>query len=212
MKYYSVLFFLFVLSDFAWSQTLIPATEAQKKDIFSQITRVAASTNSLQCHFIQNKKISVLSETITSEGIMYFKKENNLRWQYNKPYSFIFILSGGKVLVKNDSRVDKFDVNSNKMFREISEIMIGGVRGDLLSNDKKFTAQYFVGNKTVMVKLTPKNKELKQIMNTINLTFSKTDWLVQSIEMIEQGGDNTLITFTEKNVNKTISDDLFRIN
>ena len=74
---------------------------------------------------------------------MYFKKENNLRWQYYKPYSYIFILSSGKVTIKNENRTDRFDTNSNKMFREISEIMIGGVRGDVLAGNKKFNRSVF---------------------------------------------------------------------
>lgn len=213
MKYLIITtLFFFIISSSIFSQPLKPASEAQKKEILSQITTTASKTNTLECHFVQKKNISVLSETVTSSGILYFKKENNLRWQYNKPYSYLFILSGGKVLIKTGNRTDKFDTNSNKMFKEISEIMIGGVRGNLLVNNKKFTAQFLVGNATVVIKLIPRNKDLKQLMSAINLTFSKADWLVQSIEMKEQGGDNTIITFTEKNVNKKISDDLFRIN
>jgi len=49
-------------------------------------------------------------------------------------------------------------------------------------------------------------------MSSVSLTFTKSDWLVQTIEMVEQGGDKTIINFTTKNVNKPISDDLFRVN
>ena len=143
---------------------------------------------------------------------MCFKKQTNLRWQYNKPYKYLFLLSGGKVLIKNESRTDKFDANTNKMFKEISEIMIGCVNGTMLTNETKFSSQYFVGQNGYVVKMTPKSKELKRMMNIVSLTFSKTDWAVQTIEMVEQGGDKTIINFTTKNVNKTISDDLFRIN
>jgi len=194
------------------AEVLKTATDAQKNEIRSNIAKVSASTNSLECNFIQKKVISVLSETFVSEGIMCFKKQTNLRWQYNKPYKYLFLLSGGKVLIKNESRTDKFDANTNKMFKEISEIMIGCVNGTMLTNETKFSSQYFVGQNGYVVKMTPKSKELKRMMNIVSLTFSKTDWAVQTIEMVEQGGDKTIINFTTKNVNKTISDDLFRIN
>ena len=160
----------------------------------------------------EKKEISVLAEKFVSEGIMYFKKQNSLRWQYDTPYKYLFILSGGKVLIKNESRTDKFDANTNKLFRGISEIMIGCVNGTMLTNENKFSSQYYVGQNTVVVKMTPKDKELKKMMTTVSLTFSKKDWLVQTIEMMEQGGDKTIINFTTKHVNKAISDDLFRIN
>lgn len=213
MKHFIItLVFFLMASSFIFCQNLKPATEAQKKEILSQISQTAAKTTSLQCAFVQKKNISVLSETVTSSGMLYFKKESNLRWQYNKPYSYLFILSGGKVLIKNNNKIEKFDTNSNKLFKEISETMMGGVRGDVLINNKKFNAQFLVGSSTVVVKLLPRNKDLKELMSAIHLTFSKSDWMVQSIEMKEKGGDNTIITFTEKNVNKKISDDLFRIN
>ena len=211
MKYIIVFLFL-AISNVVWSQNLKLATDDQKKEIISQMTHASAIANTLECRFIQKKTISVLSETVTSEGLMYYKKEDKLRWQYNKPYSYLFILNRGKVLIKNENRTDKFDTNSNKLFKEISEIMLGSVRGNLLIGNKKFSSQYFVGTSVNVIKLTPHNKDLKQLMQAINLTISKTDWLVKSIEMQEKGGDNTVITFTEKNVNKTISDDLFYIN
>ncbi len=211
-KTWFVVFLLILRMGSAPCQSLKPANEEQQKNILAQIKNVSAKTTSLECRFIQKKNLSVLSETITSEGIMYFKRTNSLRWQYDKPYSYIFILNGNKVLIKSGSRSDKFDTNSNKMFREISEIMIGGVNGDMLVNNKKFKIQFFVDGAKVIVKLIPRNKELKQLMQEINLTFNNTDWQVHSIEMVEQGGDNTIITFTERNVNKKISDDLFIVN
>ena len=196
----------------AMSQTSKPATAAQKKEILSNMESQAAKTSTLTCRFVQKKNISILSETVTSEGMMYFKKENKLRWEYNKPYSYLFILNEGTVSIKNNKRVDQFDTKSNKMFQEISEIMIGGVRGTLLTDNKKFITQFLDGEKIAIVKLIPKNKEMKQMMSAITLTISKSDWLVKSIEMEEQGGDNTIITFVQKDVNKNLSDNLFRIN
>ncbi|MBP7076660.1 MAG: outer membrane lipoprotein carrier protein LolA [Bacteroidales bacterium] len=207
-----IVVFVFVLNQKAFSQSLPPATEAQKKEITSRMQSAAASTNTMECKFSQKKTISVLSETVVSEGIMYFKKENKLRWQYEKPYSYIFILNEGKVYIKNDGRTTSFDTNSNKIFREISEIMIGGVRGSLLLDNKKFSTQYYMGSNKVAIKLIPQNSELKNLISAINLTVSSTDWLVQSIELVEKGGDVTIITFTEKNVNKSIADTLFSLN
>lgn len=194
------------------SQTYTPATKSQIQEISANIQKTASNTSTIESRFVQKKTLSVLSETVTSDGIMYYKKEDNLRWQYNKPYSYIFILSAGKVFIKNDNKVNTFDTESNKLFKEISRIMIGSVRGNLLTQNNDFTIQYYWSSKTVMVSLTPKSGELKKLMSLVKLTFSTSDWLVQSIELIESGGDNTIITFTEKNVNKDIPDTMFRLN
>ena len=98
------------------------------------------------------------------------------------------------------------------MFKEISEIMIGGVNGNLLLDNKKFSSQYYFSSTVAEVRLTPKDKQMRQLFDQINICFAKSDWVVKSIEMKESGGDNTIISFIEKNVNSKISDDLFRIN
>lgn len=215
MRFPRILYFtgcLIFLSINLAAQNLKQATDDQKKEIINETLKSSKTTVSLECKFIQKKNLSMLSETVVSEGVMYFKKDNNLRWQYNKPYVFIFILSGNKVFIKNDKRIDKFDTSTNKMFKEISDIMIGGVNGSLLLDCKKFTSKYFYGSTVAEVQLIPKDKQLRQLFNQINICFSKSDWVVKSIEMEEVGGDNTIISFTDKNVNGKISNDLFRIN
>ncbi|HOE04517.1 MAG TPA: outer membrane lipoprotein carrier protein LolA [Bacteroidales bacterium] len=212
LKHLSLLICLLSIVVSVNSQTYTPATKSQIQEISANIQKTASNTSTIESRFVQKKTLSVLSETVTSDGIMYYKKEDNLRWQYNKPYSYIFILSSGKVYIKNDNKVNSFDTESNKLFKEISRIMIGSVRGNLLSQNNDFTIQYYWSSKTVMVSLTPKSGELKKLMSLVKLTFSTSDWLVQSIELIESGGDNTIITFTEKNVNKGIPDTMFRLN
>ena len=212
LKHLSLLICLLSIVVSVNSQTYTLATKSQIQEISANIQKTASNTSTIESRFVQKKTLSVLSETVTSDGIMYYKKEDNLRWQYNKPYSYIFILSSGKVYIKNDNKVNSFDTESNKLFKEISRIMIGSVRGNLLSQNNDFTIQYYWSSKTVMVSLTPKSGELKKLMSLVKLTFSTSDWLVQSIELIESGGDNTIITFTEKNVNKGIPDTMFRLN
>jgi outer membrane lipoprotein carrier protein len=194
------------------SQQLQPASADQQKEILKQIAQTNTTTNSFECPFVQKKNISVLSETIESKGVMYYKKADKLRWQYDTPYKYIFVLNSDKVFVKNENRTDEFNTSSNKLFREISELMVGSVNGDMLIDNKRFSSEFRFNNKEVEVKLIPKDKELKQLMSSIVLTFTKSDWMVQSIVMNEAGGDNTIITFTEKHVNKALSDDLFLVH
>ena len=212
MKTKIISVFLLFLALNSFSQGYQVLTSAQQKDVLNQISQASAKINTLECKFTQKKSISVLSETVVSQGMMYFKKDNHLRWQYNSPYQYLFILSAGKVMIKSENKTEKYDTDKNKIFKEISEIMLGGVSGKMLVDDKKFKAEFSGNSSSIKVVLFPKNKDLQKLMKSITLTFSKKDWTVNSIEMLEKGGDSSLITFTEKNVNKAVSDDLFRIN
>ncbi len=208
------IFFIFLsfLMVGGYTQTLKPATAEQKADFLAQVAKTNTTTNSFECPFVQKKSLSVLAEIIESKGTMYFQKPDKLRWQYDTPYKYIFVLNGDKVYVKNENRTDEFNTASNKLFREISELMVGSVNGNMLVDEKRFASEISVNDKMVEVKLLPKSKELKQLMSSIILSFSKSDYMVQSIVMNEPGGDNTIITFTKKDVNKTLSPDLFVVH
>jgi outer membrane lipoprotein-sorting protein len=54
-------------------------------------------------------------------------------------------------------------------------------------------------------------KGLKEMFKTINVVIDKKDFSVTSIEMHELSGDNTLIRFTNKELNAAIEDNLFTI-
>jgi outer membrane lipoprotein-sorting protein len=49
------------------------------------------------------------------------------------------------------------------------------------------------------------------LFKTINVTVDKKDFSVAGIEMHELSGDNTLLRFTNKELNVTIPDELFTI-
>jgi len=89
--------------------------------------------------------------------------------------------------------------------------MVSGIIGAGILDDSTFTAHFFVGAKENMVALTPKQKELKQIFNEIRICFHKTDYSVNSVEIVELNGDKTFIEMKNKQINKELSDKLFII-
>jgi outer membrane lipoprotein-sorting protein len=74
-----------------------------------------------------------------------------------------------------------------------------------------FATRVFVNKNTNLVELTPLTKELKQLLKAIVILVDKNDFSVVSIDMREVSGDNTLLKFSNKEMNATISDSLFAI-
>ena len=116
------------------------ATQAQNTDeaaIRRRLNEATARINALSCDFVQTKHLSVLKDKMVSKGRMCYKKSDRLRWEYTSPYTYVFILNGNEVLLKNKNRSDIIDVDQNRMFREIVQIMLSSVVGNCL-DDKNF--------------------------------------------------------------------------
>ena len=185
-----------------------PVTDLVKfKADFSAAT---LKTNSIKSDFTQEKNLSMLSEKIISKGKFWFKKENQVRMEYNQPYQYLMILNKDKVFVKDGQKENKISTKSNKLFQQINKIMIDCMQGTALNNPE-FKTRVFENKNNSLVELTPLTKAMKGLFKSFNVTVDKKDFSVVSIEMQELSGDNTLIRFTNKELNATIPDALFTI-
>jgi outer membrane lipoprotein carrier protein len=188
-----------------------PATEAQQKEMTQKITVATKQLQTLRCDFVQKKTISILTDEMLSEGRMSFKQTDKLRWEYTKPYQYELVMNGDKMMLHSETTKNIIDVNSSKVFREISKIIVSSINGSGIFDQSKFTAQFMVSDKDNMVILIPKQKEIKQLFNKIQIYFNKSDYTVNSVEIEELNEDKTLIEMRNKQINKGLEDEIFDI-
>jgi outer membrane lipoprotein-sorting protein len=189
--------------------TYKPATDAQQKDIVDKIRQAANSMKTMKCDFTQVKELSFMDEKVTSEGKMVYKQTNKIRWEYIKPYSYVFATDGNNVHMYSGNNTNSVPVKSSKLFSEISNIMIGGVSGNGLIDSPSFSTQFSIENESYRVTLTPVKKEVKDIFASIYLYVDKADYRIRSVELIEKNGDKTSIQLKNIQVNASINDEVF---
>ena len=180
---------------------------AKFKTAFSAATQKTAS---VKADFTQDKNLSMLSEKITSKGNFWFKKDSRVRMEYNQPFKYLMILNKDKVYVKDGQKESRVSTRSNKMFQQINKIMIDCMQGTMLEN-ADFKTRVFENKNNTLVELTPVAKGMKELFKSINVIVDKKDFSVLSIEMNELSGDNTIMRFTNKELNASIPDTLFDI-
>ena len=214
MKINSKLFFvLFVLVLYCLSSF----SQSSFKDIEdislfkSNLAEMTEKTNTIKSDFIQEKNLSFLSEKIISKGLFYFKKENKIRWQYTEPFDYLIIINDDKIYIKDEDRESKYDMASNKIFKEINKIITGCIQGDILNNDKEYKIEYYENDNFYYVKLTPYSENMKEFLSNIDIYFDKRDFSVSKLEMIELSGDYTKIEFLNKKLNEEIPDEEFTV-
>ena len=137
-----------------------------------------------------------------------FKKENLLRWEYNTPSKYLILINKDKVIIKDEKKTTKYDMNSNKVFKEINDIMLSCVQGTIFKSNK-FKTSYFESDKYYKLELIPQVKNMKDSFKKINLYFDKTVTSVAKVEMIESNEDLTLLDFTNKKLNAAIAETIF---
>lgn len=204
-------FFLFVLVTLAGKSLAQYQGYKALADVAAfkkQFAAEAVKINSVTSNFKQEKTLTALTETIISEGNFNFKRTNRVKLEYKKPFSYVMIMNGDKMLVKDDGQANTVNLKSNKLFQQINRIVVDCIQGTILDS-KDFTSKVFENQKEFLLEMTPTSKNLKGFFQTIILVVEKKDYSVDSIKMNEPSGDTTIITFTEKKINAPVPDEMF---
>ncbi|MDR3308886.1 MAG: outer membrane lipoprotein carrier protein LolA [Tannerella sp.] len=185
------------------------AGDEQKAEIISRITAAAAEMQTMQCDFRQVKDLSFMNDKMLSEGRMYYKQSGKIRWEYLRPYKYVFAIDGRNIYQTAGDNTQTTPIKSSKLLGDISRLMIGLISGNGLADSRDFDVRILVSNDDCKLILTPLRKEMKALFTAVNLFVGKTDVRIRTVEMVEKSGDLTTITLLNIQTNIPLNDDIF---
>ena len=133
----------------------------------NELAKLTENTQTIQSPFTQEKHLSFLEENIISKGEFFFKSPNQLRWEYSEPFEYIIVFNDKNIFIKDDGKISTFDTESNKMFSEINNMMIGTIQGNLFTDSERFHVKYFESKSQYLLELEPKMEEMKGMLKNI---------------------------------------------
>lgn len=206
---YVVLYFLLLCS----YQTLSAQGFNAVKDVANfktNFSKASAAMLSIESDFVQVKNLSLLKDKLTSKGKFFYKKENKVRIEYQSPYKYCMVINDKQMTVKDEQKTSNYNTRSNKMMQSINGIMLDCMRGTVYNN-KDFNTTVLESNKEYQLQLNPSTSVMKKMFSRIEVYLDKKTFQVLRLNMVEVGGDNSLMTFSNTVLNKTLSDALFSL-
>ncbi|MCM1337217.1 MAG: outer membrane lipoprotein carrier protein LolA [Candidatus Amulumruptor caecigallinarius] len=184
---------------------------AEQQRVIDKINAASSAINSLTASFVQVKQLSLLNDKLSSRGQMAYTKPDRLRWEYTSPYSYLFVINGSKVQTGGNARKDVIDTASNKLFAEVTRIMMASVTGKALADKQDFDISVGQTSSVWEVTLLPRKKTMRQMMSRIELLFAKNSLTITQITITEKNGDRTVIKLSDVKTNVPVKDSLFAI-
>ncbi|HNP19751.1 MAG TPA: outer membrane lipoprotein carrier protein LolA [Fulvivirga sp.] len=206
-----IAFLLIALPSMVFSQSeqkYVPLDNAEM--LKAGIAKLAENTTTIKTSFHQKKYLSILSNAISSEGEMVFKKPKALKWAYTKPYNYMIIFHNNEIVINDEGKISEFDISSSKAFVEINDIIVNSVSGNILQEDQ-FTIEYFESKDYYKAKMYPKVFRMKSYIDIIEVYLDKKDFTVASIKLVEKEKDYTLIDFFDKKLNEPVANEEFEV-
>ena len=212
MKRKQLIIFLsfFLISIWTQGQNRKEVTPDQQAEISATLNAFTRNITSIQARFVQEKVFSFMEDKLIAKGKFWFTNPDKIRWEYEKPYPYIIIMSDGKMHVNDEGDMYSMDMRSNQLFQQMNSLITKSIQGKLLSEELDYEQQFYEDQKHYIVSFSPNDTQLKAYLAAIEIYFSKENGQVLAIKMIETAGDYTFIKFSERIENMDINPGYFK--
>ncbi len=186
-------------------------TQAPKEEVLQVLQKLSSRATTLQSEFRQEKHMSFLTEPLISEGSFVFAKPDKLRWAYSKPYVYTIVFNGNNIAINDGNQTTSFNISENPIFAEVNKMMLGLIQGKLTNDQESFSVAYLKNSESYKLIFTPQKKEMKEMLNAIEMIIDKKQGTAQRIRMVEQNEDYTDIIFKQYKINEELPEGTFSL-
>ena len=173
----------------------------------------AAATDALKVFLTQTQTVKarfaqmVLDKNLKplqqAQGVMQFSRPGKFRWDYQKPYEQVIVGDGSKLWI--------YDKDLNQVTVRKLDRALGSSPAALLSGSNDLERDYKLSNLGMdkgldWLEALPKSRE--SVFERVRMGFGKSG--LEAMELRDQFGQTTVITFADVERNPRIAADVFR--
>jgi len=178
--------------------------------IQQNLAKTTGTTQTITSDFTQVRHMKMLNDKVSSKGKFCYKKENRIRIEYISPFRYLLVMNGSSITVKDDQKTNKINTRNSKAMQSANRIMMDCMTGDVYRN-KDFSVKTWESKNQYLLQLTPVATSMKGLFSRIDVYIDKSDYSVTKLQLNENGGDYTEMSFTNKKKNVPLDDALFSI-
>ncbi|MBN1141355.1 MAG: outer membrane lipoprotein carrier protein LolA [Deltaproteobacteria bacterium] len=186
------------------------ATPTALDEVLSGLEKLAAEVETLASDFRQEKYLAVFRDMLPGEGRFYYRRPDRMRWELTQPIATGFVLAGdrGRRWKDKEDKSEAFEIGREPVMKIVAEQLLAWTRADF----PRLRSQYeisLVKASPAELRLVPKKGMGDGFLDYLLIFFAPSGRHVRQVEVHEQGGDYTRITFFHTRINEALSDHLF---
>jgi len=173
----------------------------------AKLRKDLGAMTSIKGNIRQEKSFAFLDDKLVSTGYFIYRKENRLRWQFDKPIDYIILINENAMRLREAGEEKQYK-GMNKILRQVREIILGCIDGSIIDN-ANYKAAFFGNATSLKLDLQPKDRQLKEFIQRIEVEFAKEGNKLRSVVITDPSGDITHIHFTDIRTGQTIDEAVF---
>ncbi len=196
------------------SLILVPHAGAGDLDEFlDRVESSAARIDSFSCDFTQVRNLALFARPVVFTGRLYLVRPDRLRWEFAKPIPSILILDGNTGRRCGEGNpASEFRLDRDPVMRLVAEQLRTWTSGGYRQLQGDFSLELEPGP---ALRLKPRQAGLASFLKRIVVVFDPETLQPVRVEIVEEGEDNTIISFSNYRLNPPLPPELFsecRIN
>ncbi len=162
-----------------------------------------SQTHTVKARFAQMVLDKNLKQLQQAQGVMQFSRPGKFRWDYTKPYEQVIVGDGNRLWI--------YDKDLNQVTVRKLDGALGASPAALLSGSNDLERDYKLSNLGMdkgldWLEAIPKNRDT--VFERVRMGFGKSG--LEAMELRDQFGQVTVITFADVERNPRIAADVFR--
>ena len=187
--------------------TVQPALAESLNDFLTKVEAKAAGTRAFACDFRQERRLAIFAKPVVFSGKLYLSRPDQLRWEFTTPIASLLILDGktGRRCGEG-SPASEFNLERDPVMRLVAGQLRTWTNGNYRDLLGDFVLELGAGPSLI---LKPRQKGLASFLNRIVVAFDPDSLQPVRVEIHEEGGDRTVISFSAYRLNPALAPELF---
>jgi hypothetical protein len=160
----------------------------------ARILQQLANQSQKKFHFLQEKKLAILSKPLVTEGELLLKENDTLIWDIQQPYAIRYELHPGLIKEMDANGERTMPTGSNPLAAALTQVMVAAFSGHWENrNDLAKVSAY--GTETAWeLEIIPYSIDLQKLIQGITVNGSNSN--IHQINILEINHDSTVIHLT----------------
>lgn len=176
-------------------------------EIYARGKPLESSLRTLTARFTETSHSPLLVRPLVTSGSVSVIRPSRIAMHYTAPERRSVIIDGGRVHVVWPSQGLDQVTPIGAMEKRIQQYFVGQTPAQLRSH---FTIDAHAEPRGWFVSMTPKRKQIREGLTTLELWIDETSVMLTSMRMVFPGGNTKRLDFSDVRVNPAIDEAVFR--
>lgn len=177
-------------------------------DTWEGIRTAAEQVESVSADFVQEKHLPILARPLVSQGRLFYRRPDDLRWEYTAPVKSVLLMHAGEArrFVQSDEGLME-DAGVRLQAMQVVMPEISGWLGGRFKDNPLFEAALTGAG---AIRLVPKDAEMARFIQRIELILAEQPGVIQEVLIFESEDAFTRMVFSHAQVNPALDDRIFQ--